>query len=190
MKVSIRYPRLSSMLECLNMRYDAIIVLAGGIRDDGSLPENVKRRVEIATKLLKKKKAPRLLMSGRWSALRAQNNDLPFSTEASSMAAYAHSLGVPFSKILKEESSTTTFENAFCCVHSFIRPLSWKKLIIVSSDFHLPRVKSMFFRHLDSGYIVKYIASPTDFSLIRRMQLLITESIKRAVAYLKASSLF
>jgi vancomycin permeability regulator SanA len=88
------------------MERDVIIVLAGGINPDGSLPNITKYRVEKGVELYKQEVAPFLLMSGSWSFML---NYIPPITEAKAMGDYAVKLGVPKDRILLEEKFQKSF---------------------------------------------------------------------------------
>ncbi len=147
------------------MTYDVIIVLAGGVKDDGTLPTNVKKRVRAAKVLFNQGLAPRMLMSGRWSVFREKF--APIHTEATVMKSYAISIGIPVEAILKEEQSNDTESNAFHSIELFVKPNHWHKLIVVTSDFHLPRVKYIFDTLLGSKYQIRYEAAETNFNALK-----------------------
>lgn len=158
------------------MNYDVIVVLAGGIRDNGTLPQSVKQRVQKASDLYFQGIAPRILMSGRWSVYREKHR--PIMTEAEAMARYAMHLGVPRSAILKEEQSNSTKSNAQYVYQSFLLPRRWKKLVVVTSDFHLARVRQIFSGVVGPEFEIDYEATSTNYSLIQRL----TRGLKEQIA--------
>lgn len=146
------------------MEYDAIIVLGGGIKDDGSLPENQKRRVEKAIELFNKKQSPRIIMSGKWSKAR-DVYDRPPCTEALAMERYALDLGVPGTVIYREEKSCSTSENASYLLRDFVEPNNWKKLLIVTSEYHLKRAIYTFSQVIPADYTLSYETSKSRLRL-------------------------
>lgn len=162
------------------MDYDVIIVLAGGIQDDGSLPETVRRRVLHAKNIYDQNLAPRIIMSGRWS--RYQEAIQPKTTEAQLMTQYAVELGLPLESILQENTSHSTIENAVHSKKRFFEPNSWKKIIVVTSDFHLPRTKRVFDTVLGREYLIRYEAASTNFHFIKRVKLFLREKIALALS--------
>ena len=89
---------------------DAIVALGRGVRADGSLGLIARGRVDRALELFNRGVAPRIIFSGRSSLM---SEGLPIVTEASAMAAYAMSRGLPPSASLVEEESRDTIGNAY-----------------------------------------------------------------------------
>lgn len=120
---------------------DVIVVLSGGYYGTGgvfSASENLApgtlERASAAFLLHKKTGLPLLVSGGA-----------PFSSrsEASATAAYLTELGVPRDKIIVEEDSRDTFENAvfsrkLCAVKGY------KKILLLTSAFHMPRAVLLF----------------------------------------------
>lgn len=150
------------------MKYDVIIVLAGGIQDDGSLPSSVKRRINRAKELFDKKLAPYIIMSGRWSAYREKHKQPP-ETEAEAMRKYAQEIGLPAGVLLKEEKSNNTISNVQHTLEDFLIPNNWKKIIVVTSDFHINRTRFIFDSLLTNDFHVCYQAASTDSNYWKRL---------------------
>lgn len=134
---------------------DAIIVLGGGISDEGILLPHSRLRVEKAVELWKKNK-PFLLFSGRWNYLRKKTLK---KTEGRGMHKYAIQLGVPKKSILLEEESMDTIGNAYFCNKRFIVPRKWKDIIIVTSGFHVARTRRIVQHILPKGIHYEVISS-------------------------------
>ncbi len=158
---------------------DVIVVLAGGIRANGALPEGVKLRVQVAVQLFHQQQASKMIMSGKWSLFR---QTIPPFTEAEAMARYAWSLGVPEAAILKEEQSNNTTSNAFYTLEKFLKPNHWKKVIVVTSDYHLLRAKFIFDNFLGPDYQLQYVAAPAVGSLSLKFKRWINEKVQLFVA--------
>lgn len=141
---------------------DALIVLAGGVRADGSLPTIPQKRVETGVRLLEEGVAPYIIMSGRYGFRLDHIQQVPPVSEAEAMGKFAISLGVPSERILLELSSKDTLGNAFFTKTLFLEPRGWKKVTVVTSDFHLPRTKYLFDLVLGPEYETDYISTPTE----------------------------
>lgn len=156
------------------MKYDVIIVLAGGIKEDGTLPKSVIERIYKAQELFKRKYAPRILMSGRWSRYWEKHGPPPI-TEAESMKRFAHSIGIPKKAIFKEEKSYDTRSNAHYCKNVFLEKYAWKKIVVVTSDFHISRAQHIFDTQLDQNYKSIYVAAKAPLNPIKRLNWYIRE---------------
>jgi uncharacterized SAM-binding protein YcdF (DUF218 family) len=150
------------------MQYDAIVVLAGGITDEGLVPESVKLRINRAQILLEQKKAPRIIFSGRWSWYR--ENHKPLRTEAAAMVEYAQSLGMPRRCLLKEEQSHDTWGNALFTKTDLLEPNNWHKVVVITSDFHAARASRVFKNILGDNYVVDCEAVKTAFPFTKRLR--------------------
>lgn len=157
------------------MKYDAIIVLAGGITNQETLPNSVKKRVVLAKQLYDKKVSPCILMSGKWSGY--WDYMPPHYTEAELMREYAISIGLPKSAILVEEYSQSTFENALYVSKLFLEPRGWKNVLVVTSDFHIKRARYIFEQLLKNTFRLTFVGSSGDESGVKKMQ----QSVKEFV---------
>lgn len=122
---------------------DVIIILSGG----GG-------RVEQGVQLFKKGYAPQLLLSN------AKEETGP----AGDMRETALSLGIPESTILTEDAAESTYQNA-----QFTLPImqqkGFKSAIVVSSDFHMRRVKFIFDHvYKKSGIELTYIGADSGYN--------------------------
>lgn len=144
--------------------YDIIMILAGGIRQDGQLPSFSKQRVLKGIELFHAKYAQRILMSGRWSGKR---QSIPPVTEAAAMVEYARKHTIPKSALYAEELSTSTHENVLFSKKYFFEKYHWNKILVVTSDLHMKRTKLVFNRILGKEYEVHYAAAKTSMNVIR-----------------------
>lgn len=146
------------------MSADVIVVLSGGIRQNGELHQTTQKRIEKAKELFDKGAAPAILMTGKWSLFR---EDQPKITEAEAMTLYAESLGVPSSVLWQEKNSTSTLSNALYTKVFFLEPHNWKKVIVVTSDFHCSRANMIFSAVLGTEYEIDYavVSTHVHFSL-------------------------
>ncbi len=115
----------------------AIIVLGSGVHDcepSPALAARLDRGAEVAMQF----PAMKMVVSGGYTQGRS-------CSEAEVMAAYLIRHGIPESRLIQENASTTTYENL-----RFTRPLLQQQgltddapLIIVSSEFHLERATAI-----------------------------------------------
>jgi len=130
------------------MGFDAIVVL--GCRVDG--PETLSgaalRRVTRAARAYREGMATHVVASGgkRWGE----------AIEARAMAAQLQALGVPNARILHEERSLTTVQNARF-VAELARARGLRSLGIVTCDWHMRRAMAAFRRE---GFEVHPLPAP------------------------------
>lgn len=117
---------------------DAIVVVSGGETD---------QRVAEGVKLYQDKWAPVLIMSGAARDAKASN--------AAAMKRMAVTAGVPADRVLTEEKSMNTFENAQY-VREIIEQHKFSQLILVTSPYHQRRAALVFGKALQ-GLPVKII---------------------------------
>src|SRR5258708_15317976 len=134
-------------------RTDAIVVLGRGVRADGSLGLIARGRVDRALELFNRGVAPRIIFSGRSSLM---NDDVPAVTEATAMASYAGTRGLPPSAALVEEESRDTIGNAYFVRTMWLDPNRWHAIPVRTSDFHLPRPAWLFRKVLGADYDVAF----------------------------------
>jgi uncharacterized SAM-binding protein YcdF (DUF218 family) len=122
-------------------RFDAIVVLAGGVYAQGTLrpvPElsgPSLARTACGAEAWSQGLAPRLVVSGG-DARVFQTGPL----EAHEMKRWARRLGVPDSAILVEDRSRTTYENASRTKEL----LGAGRILLVTDAYHLPRAVALF----------------------------------------------
>jgi uncharacterized SAM-binding protein YcdF (DUF218 family) len=141
-------------------RYDAIVVLGGGVLDQGTLRPTVdltsysRNRTTCGVDLYQQGYADKLVLTGGdGEVFRAGPKD------ALEMKRWALRLGVSDQAILTEEKSRTTYENAVG-VKRLLGPAS---IILVSSASHLPRAAALFTKQ---GFQVT--PAPCDFVIRNR----------------------
>lgn len=121
---------------------DAIVVLGGGIYGDardmsgsGVLAKDTLDRVVTAVRLEKKLKVPVLVSGG------AVFKDM--KPEAQIMKRYLVDLGVPGNRIIEEDKSRDTLENASYTKALCVRQ-GYGKIILVTSAYHMKRAVAAF----------------------------------------------
>ncbi len=128
---------------------------------DGSLTEESKRSVEKGVGLFKSGRAGTLLMSGRWSFSLPSE---PAKTEAQGMEEYAVSLGVPAGHILIEDKSLDTIGNAYYSVEIVDRLQGIKRIILVTTDYHMPRARYIFEKAFGDRYEMRFEEAESSLS--------------------------
>ena len=122
-------------------RYDAIVVLGGGVLQPGTLRPTAdlssysKNRTTCGVDLYQQGYAPKLVFSGgNGYAFRDALRDAPH------MQRWAERLGVSKEAIIVEDQSRTTYENAT----ETKRLLGPGSILLVTSAKHLPRATALF----------------------------------------------
>ena len=138
---------------------DVIIVLGGGVRRDGTLTVVSRARVEHALDLYRAGVAPRLIMTGRHGAFLKK----PIS-EAHAMATLARAAGVPDHAILIEDNARDTLGNACFTRDHHLAPNQWRRVHVVTSDFHRKRAYALFCIALGADYKCVFSAIPSGFT--------------------------
>ena len=124
---------------------DAVVCLEG----DGQI------RIQKSLELFKKKWAPIIVVSG---GLRSSLSSIP----AEKMAELLIKEGVPKNKIIIENISHNTYEQAIE-VMKIIRDKKWKKIILVASKFHQPRVFLTFLKVMEKFKLeIRIFNAPAD----------------------------
>lgn len=124
-------------------RYDAVLVPGGGLRPDGALPPFVPNRLEAAQALAGE--APIILLSA-YTIHRAPPLDpagYPL-LECVAAAGVLLARGVPAARIWAETASLDTIGNAFFARVIHTDPAGLRRLLVVNSEFHMPRTKMIF----------------------------------------------
>ncbi|WNS43536.1 YdcF family protein [Paenibacillus sp. MMS20-IR301] len=125
---------------------DAVIVLSGGAG-----------RVEKAIELYNEGYASNLILS----------NVNGYAGPIGDMLETALAQGIPENDIITENLATSTYENAELTL-PILNKHMYTSAIIVSSDFHMRRVKFNFDRlYRSSGIQLTYVASETNFTASR-----------------------
>lgn len=126
---------------------DAIFVLGGGLNGDGSLPSWVVRRLECALDLYQSQltPCPVVCLGGgtphKPDVVQSSGHVLH---EATSCAEYLMHRGAPPKLVYKEISSYDTVGNAYFSLTIHAIPADWRRLAVVTSNFHMPRTQRIF----------------------------------------------
>lgn len=124
--------------------YDAILILGGSYIDQHTLPEWVHNRLNAGIQRMKNTRYLITLSRGTPHKLPALDKKGFPVDECTIMANYLVKKGVPKSKILKESWSFDTIGNAYAALLHHAIPKNLRNFLIITSDFHMPRTKSIF----------------------------------------------
>lgn len=110
------------------MKFDVVIVLGTGIKQDGLLPQSSLQNVKCAVDLYKNKHTSKLLFSGKW----AWNcKYTPRLTEAAAMRLVALNRGIPVVDVLIEESGVTPVSNLCAVKENILIPQNYKNIALI-----------------------------------------------------------
>lgn len=126
----------------IETRFDAVLIPGGGLKSSGELLPYVRARLDAAAARDALFYIP---LSGgtphRPQPLDA--NAYPIF-ESIPAAQYLHRLGIARNRILPETSSYDTIGNAFFARALHTDPRGLRRLLIVNSEFHMPRTEAIF----------------------------------------------
>ncbi len=136
---------------------EIILVLGGGTEPPSSPRQMVEMngagdRMLYAAHLYQEGKAPLLLLSG--GSIPWKNAGM---SAADQMAAVFEIMGVPREKLILEETSRNTYENALACA-PILQERGIDRVILVTSAIHMPRAAASFEKQ---G--IEIIPAPVDY---------------------------
>ncbi len=140
---------------------EIIIVLGGGVNEDGSLTDQSKERVDRALQIFRKNPARYLLVSSKYSFA---INFVPRKTEAKAMRDYAFSSGVPSKKVILEDRSVDTTGNMLFAEEIIRRMHGVRSLILVTSSYHMQRSRYLFEKFFGKRFRVSFVSSKSRLS--------------------------
>jgi hypothetical protein len=123
--------------------YDAILILGGGVRNNGALPPWAVNRFDRALAI---PGAPILIALSAGTPHRPPPLDprgFPI-TEARAGADYLRARNVDPARILLEEASFDTVGNAYFSRVIHAIPRKFRRLLVITSAFHMPRTEAAF----------------------------------------------
>jgi uncharacterized SAM-binding protein YcdF (DUF218 family) len=162
--------------------YHVALVLGGGIKEDGSLPDSAKARVKKAVELLNANKVDKILFCGKWTY---KIKYLPPITEAQAMRNHAEALGANKSFLLTEAESITTVTN-FCNAKKIILQNNWNRIILVTLSPLAKRAMLNMKKVFGKDFTCKIILTDFQFDKIKEKELKIFEKdrLKEAKRFL------
>lgn len=129
-------------------RADAIVVLGHRVEPDGRPGFELAKRLERGLELLRAARAPLLVCSG------GRDPDEPTSA-AEAMLRVAAASGVEARRLVASPRPLTTLEEAITCSLEFSQPRGWRRLILVTSDYHVTRAVAAFTQAHGSGVAIQ-----------------------------------
>lgn len=129
--------------------FDAIVVLGCRVRPDGSASLALARRARHAARLYQQGLAPVVITTGGVGAHPP--------SEARAAADVLLAEGVPSARLVLEERSTSTEENA----REAARLVDGRRVLIVTDAYHTFRAERVFRRHFDEVVALGSLGSPS-----------------------------
>jgi len=124
---------------------DLIIVLAGGLNEEGNLHEWVIRRLDRAIELHKLHDCPILCSGGGTYHKPPFINEKGFVVhESTECVNYMCQQGINKNNIYREWSSYDTIANAFFSLTTHVLFYDYKTIGIITSEFHISRSQEIF----------------------------------------------
>jgi uncharacterized SAM-binding protein YcdF (DUF218 family) len=123
--------------------YDAILIPGGGVREGGTIPSWVQRRFDRAVRIHQGAYIVALSAGTTHRPPPADKHGFPIF-ESIAGARYLMEAGIPPEQILTETQSYDTIGNAFFSRVVHVDPRGLRRLLIITSDFHLPRTEAVF----------------------------------------------
>lgn len=138
-----RRVKMPHLYDALMAAYDAILIPGGGLLADGTPPPWVCRRLDEAVQGADTRFFITLSRGTVHKAPPRNNRDFPIDESVAS-AVYLLKCGVPRERILTETASFDTIGNAYFSRVIHVDPLGLTRLLVITSDFHLPRACAIF----------------------------------------------
>ena len=132
------------------VKYDAIIVLGYGLGKNEKVLKPLRSRLDTAHDLYKKKFSQKIITLG------GLTNHSTGISEAEAMKRFLMQNNVPENDVIKEEASVDTIGNVYFLKRDILKPRNWKRLIVVTSDFHVKRAKYIFTKILGKDYKLEF----------------------------------
>jgi len=143
-----KYRFISERQEIKNLpdrEFDVIVVMAGGLDDNGWIHPWVRNRLDVAIELYKKKETPIICTGGgTYHKPPALNQERFVIHEATACAEYLINNGVKPESIIKEWGSYDTIASVYFTLLLCISPRNWRRICVITSTFHMPRVELLF----------------------------------------------
>jgi DUF218 domain len=147
-----------------------LLVLAGGLDEEGNVHTTVARRLDAAAELHRRDPTLYIVCNGGGTSHKPKWRDpAGFEVpEAQQMAAYLRARGVPMTHVVLECLSDDTIGNAFVAraLHCEWRP-DWRRVVVITSAFQIDRARAVYewvFCKLEPavGYHLTALAVPDD----------------------------
>jgi len=130
-------------------KIDVIVILGGGITAEGVLSSATKERLDKLLKTRDEMPLVPIIVSGCRSGFMKV---APSITEAKEMKKYLVKHGIESRLIITESESLDTISNAIFTRRIVERHLNWKKILLITSNWHMERALWVFKKILGKGY--------------------------------------
>lgn len=150
------------------MRKDAIVILSNKLTPERNLNEESRLRVEKGVELFKIGISNCIVMNGGPGLFTEETDEgrcVPRGTHpvhCEVMKDYAVSLGIPRDRILMQDYSSDTVGEAYFVKEIFLFPMNLKDIIIVTSNYHIKRVRKIYKHILGSNYSIEFVGVKTE----------------------------
>lgn len=146
--------------------YDAIVVPGGGVRAGGLLPPWVDRRLDLALARYDGEFIVTLSAGTPHRPPPLDPSGFPIF-ESVVMAKRLIGAGIPADRVLAETHSWDTIGNAYFSRFIHVDPRGLRRLLVITSRFHLPRTETAFnwvysLSPPPSAYEIEFAAAPDD----------------------------
>lgn len=125
-------------------RYDAVVVPGGGLNEDGTPYEFVRARLDAALRHDADTQVYIVLSRGTTHKPPPRDAQGFAVDESVASARYLVERGVEPSRVLQDTWSVDTVGNVAFARLMLVEPRGWRRLHVVTSEFHMPRTKALF----------------------------------------------
>ena len=132
------------------MSFDCIIILANEMDSQGNLNRESNARLRLGSSLFKDAESNKIICCG-WDY--RPDSDLEIGV---AMKNEAIRLGIPGENIIVECNSRDTVGDALFTKRLIVEPNSWKRLLVVTSDYHVDRTAIIFQFIYGKGYHLEF----------------------------------
>lgn len=125
----------------------AVIILGGGVKDDGGVPVHTQLRLDVAVKIYKQlgEKAIFIPLSGGTPHKPNPVDLRGFPVwECTAAARRLLDMGIPAHQIMEESTSLDTIGNAYFLRAVHLQPAQLQNIIVITNSWHMPRTKAIF----------------------------------------------
>ena len=124
-------------------RFDVVLIPGGGLREDGRLPPWVENRLDKALEVARGARIITLSAGTPHKPPPLDSTGNPI-LESVAEATYLRDRGYPSELLLIENASYDTIGNAYFARVMHVEPAGFRRLCVITSQFHLPRTEAIF----------------------------------------------
>lgn len=152
------------------MTKDAIIVCSGRLSHDMTLDPESKLRLNGAIRLFNDGASEHIIMNGGPGVYIKPDGSFGYFERGTRpvhcdfMADYAAEMGIPQDRILKQDYTVDSVGEAYYVKMMCLEPKEWKNNIVVSSDYHMNRLRIIYERIFGPEYATEFVGVDTDLT--------------------------